>query len=297
MRIWIHLLAITAATLGGPLSGASAQVPDTDIWIADLAITGDSIRVSGAHNVTRRPGYDNQPAFLLDGRGFLFSAADSLGRTDVFRWEAAGERVVRVTATPESEYSPTPLEPPATGFCVVRVEADSTQRLWCFDDDGSNPRLLASGVDSVGYFAWIDGTHLAAFILGNERRGEPHTLRMIDTASGAETVVARDIGRAIHRVPGTRDVSFLAREGDGTHRFLLLPHEKMVPVPLIDAIGEGQDAAWADEVLLMASGATLYASTPRRSDRWRAVAELPAAVTRVAVSPSLDRIAFVAPNP
>jgi hypothetical protein len=275
----------------------SAQVPDTDIWVADFAVSGDSLRVSGARNATRRPGYDNQPAFLIDGRGFLFSSADTTGRTDVFMWEAAGDRIVRITTTVESEYSPTPVDPPATGFCAVRVEADSTQRLWHFDDDGSNPRPVAADVDSVGYFAWIDGTHLAVFVLGDARRGEPHTLRVVDTTTQRETVVARDVGRAIHRVPGTRDVSFVSRETDGTYRFFLLGHGQPRPAPLLDAVGAGQDAAWADETLLMAEGATIYAAAPRRSEVWRRVVDLShhgiAAITRIAVSPTHDRIAFV----
>jgi hypothetical protein len=276
---------------------AAAQVPDTDIWVADLAVGAGSVRFGAARNVTRRPGYDNQPGFLLDGRGFLFSSADSAGETDVFRWEAAGDRVVRVTATPESEYSPTPMDPPATGFCAVRVEADSTQRLWWFDDDGSHPRPVLSAVDSVGYFAWIDGTHVALFVLGNAERGQPHTLRVADTATQREAVVARDVGRAIHRVPGTRDVSFVLREADETFRFFVLRSEGGRPAPLIDAIGPGQDAAWVGETLLMASGATIYAATPRHSPDWHAVADFSGqgivTVTRIAVSPARDRVAFV----
>jgi hypothetical protein len=88
----------------------------------------------------------------------LFTSADTSGTTDIFRWDPKSNSVTRVTRTPESEYSPTPFGDwsGATGFCAVRVEADSTQRLWRFDLDGSNPRLVVSEVDSVGYFAWID---------------------------------------------------------------------------------------------------------------------------------------------
>jgi hypothetical protein len=99
-------------------------------------------------------------------------------------------------------------------------------------------------------------------------------------------------------VPGTRDVSFPLHEPDGTYRFFVLAYGSRQPQPLIDAIGEGQDAAWADDTLLMASAATIYAATPRRSALWRPVVDLSdyglGAITRIAVSPTHDRIAFVA---
>jgi hypothetical protein len=302
MRLNLHVLPLLALLLGGALpalpEGALAQVPDTDIWVADLAISADSIRITRARNATCRPGYDNQPCFLPDGRGFLYAAADSAGGTDVYLFEFADGRVVRVTRTPESEYSPTPLSAPATGFCAVRVEADSTQRLWRFDDDGSNPRPVMAAVDSVGYFAWIDDARVAVFVLGNESRGEPHTLRVADVLTQRETVIARDIGRAIARVPGTRDLSYIARRADGNWGFFLLEQGRAEPRPLIGAVGEGQDAAWVDDTLLMARGAVVFAANPLRSDAWRQVADLSAAgiaaITRIAVSPTRDRIALVA---
>lgn len=301
MRLRMNTLALMVGLVSSVFpapGGPRGQVPDTDIWVADLAVSGDSIRIHNPRNLTRRPGYDNQPAFLPDGRGFLYAAADSAGRTDVYRCDLADGRIVRVTRTPESEYSPTPLSAPATGFCAVRVEADSTQRLWRFDDDGSNPLPVMASVDSVGYFAWLDDGRVAVFVLGNEGRGEPHTLRLADVATQRETVVARDIGRFIARVPGTRDLSYIARRDDGAWEFRLLAAGRDAPRPLIGVPGDGQDAAWLDDTLLSARGTAVFAAHPLRSDAWWPVADLGAAgvtaITRIAVSPARDHIAFVA---
>ena len=99
-----------------------------------------------------------QPALLSlpDSQSFLYTAAETAGGTDIYRRSPAiACHCVRVTRTPESEYSPTPFGSPAAGFlrAVRVVEADSTQRLWRFDMDGKNPALVMSDVDSVGYFS------------------------------------------------------------------------------------------------------------------------------------------------
>src|SRR6267378_1894361 len=95
------------------------------------------------------------------------------------------------------EYSPTPL-PDGKGFSVIRVEADSTQRLWAFDRDGSRPRLVLDSIKPVGYHAWADAHALVLFVLGS-----PPTLQIADAGSpGARgEVLAHDIGRSLQRIP------------------------------------------------------------------------------------------------
>ena len=285
-------------TLAVTVPPAIAQPPSVDIWVADLQVTGDEIRLGTPRNATHRPGYDNQPCFLAGGSELLFVAADSSGQTDVFRFDVVSNTTTRVTFTPESEYSPTPLAAPGDGFVTVRVEADSTQRLWQFDMDGSNPRLVASEVDSVGYFAWWDEHTLVVFVVGS-----PHTLRLVDVATQKETVVARDIGRSILVAPGGRGVSFLSREDDDTYAFQLLPLPSTAggPRPLIEAVGDGQDAAWIGETLVMAGGAKLFAARPFENSDWREIADFTGAgitkVTRIAVSPDRRRVALVATEP
>jgi hypothetical protein len=309
---------LAAVFLAAATDRAGAQVPDSDIWVADVLGEGTSLHLGTPVNVTHRPGYDNQPCFLYRNGpvtdvpttpvGFLFTSADSLGATDIYQWDPKTDVIARVTHTPESEYSPTPFggvwKGPA-GFYTVRVEADSTQRLWRFDIDGSNPRLVMADVDSVGYFAWIDEGHVAAFVLGNEKKKQPHTLRVIDVATQTETIVARDIGRAIHLIPGTGDISFTVHEDDETYRFFVLKQGGRTGTPLIDAMGTGQDAAWLGATMLMSAGTRLYAATPGsgwgssgQRGVWRPVVDFAdigiTGITRIAVSPGHQQIAFVA---
>jgi WD40-like Beta Propeller Repeat len=288
-----RIIAVSIAFLARPVL---AQVPSTDIWVASLALHAGTVHVGVPVNVTHRPGYDNQPAFLPDGSGFLFSAAGPNEPTDVWRWDAASGALSRVTSTPESEYSPTPFDAPARGFCAVRVEADSTQRLWAFDLEGGDARTVMAEVDSVGYFEWLDPSTVAVFVVG-----DPHTLRVVDVASERETIVARDIGRFIRRVPGTRDVTFTQRTNDDRYPFFVLPFGAHAAEPLIGPPGEGQDAAWVGDTLLATTPTAIYASRPFRGTRWTRVADLGAwgldGVTRIAVSPDARSIAIVAAEP
>jgi WD40 repeat protein len=289
----ILLAPVLAAALA-----AQGAPPGTDIFLADLQTLGSRVEVGAPVNVTHRPGYDNQPFFLPQGGGFLYTAVVD-GQSDIFRHDLATGRRTRITATPESEYSPTPL-PDGSGFSAVRVEADSTQRLWRFDWDGSHPALVLPGVKPVGYHAWGGSNvhSVALFVLG-----QPATLQIADTRSGTATPAARDIGRGLQRVPGRPAViSFVQKGADSSWSVAeidLSTRQVRVLVPTL----KGVDLyAWTpDGLLLMAQGTKLYQWNPARSADWAEVADFASAglrnITRLAVSPGGDHLALVAADP
>jgi hypothetical protein len=150
-----------------------------------------------------------QPSFTPDGASVLFTSSRGGGatQTDIYRYDIARRQVVRVTETPESEYSPT-ITPDGAHISVIRVEADKTQRLWQFSLDGRQPTVVLAGVKPVGYHVWIDDHTLGLFVLGS-----PATLHVADTRTGKSEEVARDVGRSLQRMPGGRTISFVVRDG------------------------------------------------------------------------------------
>jgi Tol biopolymer transport system component len=80
-------------------------------------VRGRRISVGTPVNVTARPGYDNQPFFLADGRAFLYTSIREDSQADIYRYDLDRKTSVRLTATSESEYSPIPL-PRGGGFSV-----------------------------------------------------------------------------------------------------------------------------------------------------------------------------------
>jgi hypothetical protein len=294
-------LAIPAAFQAAP--------PDTEIFLVRLARDGGALTLSAPVNISSSPGYDNQPAFTPDGRAILFTsgrggtaAEGRAPQTDIYRYDLAARSIARVTDTPESEYSPTPM-PDGRHISVVRVEADGTQRLWRFTMDGKEPALVLAGVKPVGYHAWATAEALALFVLG-----QPATLHLADTRSGTSEILASGIGRSLQRTPaGT--ISFVqrgARAGDAEPPALTIMELDVATKtarPLVHAVAGAAEAdlAWMpDGTLLMARGDVLYAWKRGDAD-WTRAADLSTlgitGATRLAVSPRGDALAIVAAAP
>ncbi len=279
---------LVAAAWPGPTIAQS----DTDIHLLTLERDGERIVVTGApRRATDRPGYDNQPHFAPDGLLLYTSIRD--GQADTYRYDPATGRTARVTASPESEYSPTPI-PGSERFSVVRVEADSAQRLWSFAADGTRPRLLLEDVAPVGYHAWA-GDRVALYVLG-----EPSTLRLADPATGGVRLVAQSVGRSLQTVPGGAAISFTQATPDGWRiRELRVDDGRIRTVaPLL---GPDEYHAWApDGALLTAHGTEVFQLEPE-TGAWRSVADVSqwglGPVTRLAVSPDGGTLALVADRP
>ena len=277
------------------LQAAAAGPPATDIYLADLRVSRGRVSVGVPVNVTARPGYDNQPFFLPDGRAFVYTSIREDSQADIYRYDIDTKTSVRLTATRESEYSPT-LLPDGSGFSVVRVEADSTQRLWAFDLAGSRPRLVLDSIKPVGYHAWGDAHTLVLFVLGS-----PSTLQIADAGfpSTRGEVFAKDIGRSLQRIPGRASVSFVQRDSVAGNTLEELDIGRRRVRELTKTPPGADFFAWTpDGIVLSASGTTLYQWDLRRGGAWEKVADLAAAglsnVTRLAVSPQGDRLAIVA---
>ena len=277
------------------VAAAPAGPPATDIYLADLRVAQGRVSVGTPVNVTARPGYDNQPYFLPGGRAFLYTSIREDSQADIYRYDIARATSVRLTTTRESEYSPTPL-PDGNGFSVVRVEADSTQRLWVFDADGTRPRLVLDSIKAVGYHAWSDAHTLVLFVLGS-----PPTLQIADArapGSHGETV-ASNIGRSLQRVPRSTAIAFVQRDSVAGNWIKEVNPQTKAVTPLVRTLDGVDFFTWTPGGIALAGrGTKLYQWNPRRGPEWEEVADFAAAglttVTRLAVSPKGDRLAIVA---
>ena len=300
VRSWILVVGVLVGAVGGcaePQDGRgpatadsiAATAPGTDVVGAPLDASGDTLRMGRPTPVTTRPGYDNQPAFLPDGSGLVWTAIHD-GQADVYRKIEDEGGPAPVTDTPESEFSPTPR--PGGALTLVRVESDGRQRLWRYRADGTPDAPVLPDADSVGYHAWLDSSRVALFVLG-----APPTLHVANVKSGTDTVVARRIGRSLQSVPGRADVSFVQVGPDSSvaiHRLdgASLTTRRLTEAPTNAPTG---DHAWTPGGhLLMTTEDSLVAWRRGRAD-WRPVAALDTMdVSRLAVSPSGGRLAMVA---
>jgi hypothetical protein len=286
----IRTIAAVAVIALWTTSSAEAQ-GGTDIFVAPLQTWGSSIRVGTPLNITRRQGYDNQPAFTRDGKAVLYTSQRE-GQTDIYRYDIDADSSTQITATFESEYSPTPT-PKGGGFSVIRVERDSTQRLWRFADDGSSPRVVLENIKPVGYHAWANDRELVLFVLGS-----PATLQRASTISGRADTIATNPGRSIHKIPGRNAVSFVHKISEKEWWIKQLDLSSGAITNLIQTLPGSEDYAWTPKgVVVMAGANALYSWNPATKDGWHEVSRFQEpglqAIKRLAVSPDGKRIAMV----
>lgn len=264
---------------------AAAAPPGTDIWLVDLAVD-ETPAASNPRNLTARPGYDNQPAFVTN-HSLLFTSMDASGQTDAWRYDLQGD-VQPMLVTPESEYSPTPA--PGGAMSVVRVALNGVQQLWLLPPGASEYELLFPMLEGVGYHAWLDDERVALFMLRDAME-----LHVANRNSGEVAVLAKDIGRSLRAVPGAPgDLAFTEPGQDGKHwiKRLDVDARKIASLaPLLD--GSEDFILLPDQRPVMAQGKALFVWS---GDAWRKFAQfdaLPGTITRLALSPDFKRLAMV----
>jgi dipeptidyl aminopeptidase/acylaminoacyl peptidase len=281
---------IAVLIFAAPLAG---QAPGTDIYLVSLSRSGTGLSLGAPVNATARAGYDNQPYFSADGRSVFYTSQRD-GQTDIFRYDRATGSAVQVTSTAESEYSPTVM-PDGRRISVIRVEKDSTQRLWAFTLDGTAVRPLLDSIKPVGYHTWLNADTVFVFVLGS-----PATLRRAELGTGTAQVMASNIGRALAVVPGRRAVSFVQQDSASGWVRTLDPvtgaGESIVRLPsgasFFTWLPSGELlTATGNRLLLWKQGAAEWVEVTRFSEPGLQQ------ISRLAVSPAGDALALVGNEP
>jgi len=275
-----------------PVWDVMGQPGNTDIFLLELRIQNEGRMIGTPVNITKRSGYDNQPQFTPDGKGLLYTSIREDNQSDIYRYDIIGKSTVKLTSTEESEYSPT-MMPGGKAFSVVRVEADQAQRLWGFDLNGGNPRLLLKEIKPVGYHAWCDENCVALFVLG-----DPPTLQLANLNTGESQVAESRIGRSLHRVPGSHAISFVHKVSSESWLIKKLDLSSFKIDMLCETLPHCEDYAWMpDGNMIMGKGLKLYQLNPKTEKSWREIADFTnlngTTITRIAVSPQGDLLAFV----
>jgi hypothetical protein len=288
-----HLMGIAVLLLAA--APPAAAQPGTDIFVADISLHEGRLTIGTPTNVTQREGYDNQPWFTSDGGAFLY-VSERDGQTDVFRHDLRSGATRRITHTPENEYSPS-LPGDGSRMMVVRWPTDmSTGALWWFTPEGEPLEQARGSVPRVGYYTFADEHTLALFI-----NDSIQSFVLTDTRTGDTTRIGHSMGGSGPRaIPGTRAVSFLRQRGDDGWWLHRLDLENLAVTPLVAMLKDVANYTWtAHGTVLAATGGTVHEWTP--GGGWQELVTFsdPAlqGITRIAISPAGDRMAFVSARP
>lgn len=269
--------------------------PDTEIYVFDLIESDSGYTIKNPVNITyQNPGYDNQPHFTPEGELLYVSTRQS--QTDVARVELKEYSWSWLTATPGSEYSPTPI-PDGSGFSAINLEADGTQLLWKYPYDFSDPTILVPDL-KIGYHCWFDLNTIFAFVLG-----EPSTLQICDLENGENKIIDENIGRSLHRIPGEAKISYISKAGDTWTIYSYDPESAKGEV-LVNTLEGSEDMCWSpNKVIFMGKGDELYSYSPGVDEEWKKVTlkassmfeeeTVLKSITRLAISPDGKKIAIV----
>ncbi len=295
MRTTFHSLGLALLATVTPCANLPAQT-STDIYIGKAALMAGRLRPGMLENITDRDGYDNQPHFTPDGASILYTSIREDGQADIYRYDVAAGTTSRVTETAESEYSPTVM-PGGETFSVVRVEADSTQRLWQLGMEGQELGVLLEEIQPVGYHAWGDGNTVALFILG-----DPPTLQLANLRSGRAEIIEERIGRSLHKIPRRNAVSFVHIAGQNRLWLTELNLTTKQTTRIVRLLPGNEHYAWSpDRVVLMGQDSKLFQWDAEVGGEWLEVADYAGAgvqgISRIALSAQRNRIAIVAERP
>ena len=287
------LISIVVAAVA---TGAAGQALTTEVWVGALDMREGRFTVSELKNVSNEPGYDNQPAFLPDGRSLLFTTeAENVSETGlgVHAVRHHFDRGTSVPLTRARGFSPTPT-PDGRQFMTLREGT-----VWLHDLSGKPLRVLLPEVKTAGYFTRIDENRWVLFM--NER--DRH-IAVWDESRRSLVRLVPNAATAPYRIPGTSAVSFVVQEGE-TKRLMRMDltagepeHRVLAAIPFPTA---GAHAWTSRGTLLMASGNAIHEWDPRAPESWPVVHRFTQpdlqGVTRIALSPAEDRVAVVStPN-
>ncbi|MET1259793.1 nuclear transport factor 2 family protein [Flagellimonas sp. DF-77] len=209
---------------------------DTEIYLFDFTLAGDSISISGKTNISQNEGYDNQPSFF-DANTILFSSTRN-GQTDIRSYAMDSGTTTWLTDTPQgSEYSPTRI-PESNAISAIRLDTTGLQRLYRYNiKKGTDKSILKDA--KVGYHYWYDPNTLVTTVLVDNRMD----LVLNDLKKEVSDTIETKVGRGLGRVPGKGMVSYV-KSNNGNNDILTFDPNSKATGPLVIPIREVQDYAW-----------------------------------------------------
>jgi hypothetical protein len=239
--------------------------PGTEIYLFDLKVRGEKITISNGRNITNHKGYDNQPYFHPEKPLLYFVSANAEGRTDIFEYNYKTKKTNQLTKTKEREYSPTVTPDKLFLSCILQRDSGQ-QDLVKYPILGGDAEIVIDTL-VVGYHAWADENNAFIFVLG-----EPNTLRKYSVREQKDVVVAQNIGRSIHRIPGENEISFIHKMKDDKWIIKSASPAAGITWDIMPTVKGREFLTWtSDGKILMSDDIKIFFTDTKNKSDWKEV--------------------------
>ena len=263
----------------------------SEIFLFNLRSKKAKLTLSNPKNVTNHTGYDNQPSFHADKPLVYYSSFNDDGRSDIKIFNYKTGQTSNLTKTTEREYSPTLTPDKKFISCIIQRD-NNAQDLGKYPVEGGQPVVIIDNL-IVGYHAWMDESRLLLFILG-----EPQTLRLYDTKAKTDKILADNIGRSLHSIPGQNAMSFVHKVSDSEWIIKRLEKTTGAIADIAITLPGRDDLCWTpDGKIIMSDGSKIYWLDPAKEKKWLEIPMPPnekiKGITRLAISKEGNQLAVV----
>jgi hypothetical protein len=305
MKHLIPLVRTTFCTIALTMQAlfVCAQLPSTNLYLLSMSKYGDSIALSSPKFLTdfNNGGYNNQPHFSTNNELYFTALAskETGAQTDVYSLSLLTGIRTRVTATAESEYSPTAM-PDRLNFSCVRVDATNSnppvQRLWRYPmsrADGGAPVLKYE--TNIGYHCWLSDNKLALFILDGEAGNH---LSLVTVNDESSIRLTPNIGRTLLRLPSGK-LGYIEKKSEKAWFIKQLDPNTYASETIAQTLPNCEDfTVLSDGTILMGIGAKLFSfRIGSGAKQWKLIADLSVFgitnIKRMTISREEDKLVLV----
>jgi len=253
------IVLISTMFLG--ISSLSGQT-ESEVYLASLVSKNGVFEVSAPMNISRNPGYDNQPYFL-SGDELLYARTRN-GQTDIARYSLTDQKTTWLSDTPGgSEYSPVKI-PNKEAISSIRLDTSGLQRLYSYPLQGGPSEVLKADL-KVGYHLWYNPNVLVCTVLIENRMD----LVVVNLKDNSQYTFQKGVGRSLHRIPESERISYTALEEGEVMVKSMDPESGATTI--LTSLPEGvQDFCWIDaNYLICGQGNELKSFNTKDAGPWK----------------------------
>ena len=250
------------------VSSAFGQTGNSEIFLFDISHGESGYRVTGGNNISKKPGYDNQPSFSTDGASLLFTSDRDKPSTDIYEYMIDSGKTTRITSSEENEYTARSTGENTVAF--VREGKGQGMTVWTLDRSTGVEKPALANKEPVAYHDWNSKGGAMVWV-----RYAWTALYLVPSENVNIFVSDRVQPSSPQNIPGTDKFSFLHRQGNDALWIKEFDPSSRAVRPIVRPRQGSIDYCWLpDGTIVTGTGSKLFGFNEKRDDGWFEMADL-----------------------